>query len=155
MKRNTITVAMLGIPDAQSRALIAATTVIQNRLPADLAWSTDTAEAGVVILNVDDAHDRELSSRLTADEATVIVPYSDHGHCPEHGIGRPLRMPSLQAALTRALQTVLERPPRSKPEIPQRRYRGQAVAEQSPAASADRETSRRRTHQRMYRGRSY
>lgn len=149
MKRSTVSVALLGVAEEQSRALVAATTVIASRLPAALQWESDAARAEIIILNSGDAAGEDLAARFAAENDAVLVPYSDGGACPEHGISRPLRMGRLQEALAAAVRQVLEHPPPSEEAIARRSYRGR-----TPDAPHSETAPQGSTYARVYRGRS-
>lgn len=152
MKRNTVHIALVGVNDLQSRALVSASTVIQTRLPADLAWQNDVRQADIIILNTSAPTGSDLAGQLRAENDAVLVPYVETGECPEHGISRPLRMPALQEALTRALRRVLDRPPPTVEQVATRSYRGQALAS-ATASEPARSKAANAGFQRMYRGR--
>lgn len=152
MKRNTVSVAVIGVAETQSRALVAASSVIQSRLPADLQWESDAAHAEIIILNTGDPDGQNLASRFAAENDAVIVPYAEHGDCPEHGIARPLRMNALQDALMTALKHVLDRPPPSQEDVQRRSYRGHALEGHAPKPKTH-DHAAPAGFSRMYRGR--
>lgn len=150
MKRSTVSVALLGIADAQSRALVAATTVIASRLPADLHWESDAARAEIIILNTGDADGKDLGARFVAENDAVLVPYAPAGACAENGISRPLRMGRLQEALAAAVKRVLEQPPPSSDVIARHSYRGQTPEASGPPKGKPQAVA----YARVYRGRA-
>jgi hypothetical protein len=150
MKRSTVSVAMLGIAEEQSRALVAATTVIASRLPADLLWESDAARAEIIILNTGDAAGADLGARFAAENDAVLVPYAPAGACPENGISRPLRMGRLQEALAAAVKRVLERARPVSEEIGRHSYRGQ----RPDASDTGKGKAQAAAYARVYRGRA-
>lgn len=154
MKRSTVTVALLGVADTQSRALVAATAVIASRLPADLHWESDAARAEIIILNTGDAEGEDLGARFAAENDAVLVPYAPVGACPENGISRPLRMGRLQEALATAVKRVLEQPPPSSEEVSRHSYRGRAPEASGAPKKKSQEKSHDAAYGRVYRGRA-
>lgn len=150
MKRSTVSVALLGVAKDQSRALVAATTVIASRLPADLHWESDAARAEIIILNTGDAAGEDLGTRFAAENDAVLVPYAAAGACPENGISRPLRMGQLQEALAAAVRRVLEQAPPSSEEVGRYSYRGRTPERSGTAKSKSQDTA----YGRVYRGRA-
>lgn len=150
MKRSTVSVALLGVAEDQSRALVAASTVIASRLPADLRWESDAARAEIIILNTGDAEGEDLGARFAAENDAVLVPYAPAGACPENGISRPLRMGRLQEALAAALKRVLEQAPPSSEEVGRHSYRGRATER----SDAPKHKSQASAYGRVYRGRA-
>jgi len=124
MKSNPIAIATLGICPTESRALVAATRVLEGRLPALIDWFDAPEQAEVVVRNLD----IEPSQTPALGESTVIVPYRTAGDVPETGIARPLRMSVLQDALTWALEQALAHREPAPEQIARRVYRGQPQA---------------------------
>ena len=120
MKAESIVLATLGICPAESRALIAATRVLEGRLPALVDWFDAPDQADVVVRNLDAPSADWPALR---DEA-VIVPYRATGAVPVTGISRPLRMSVLQEALSWALEQALARRQPSPEQVVRRVYRG-------------------------------
>lgn len=129
MKPNIVAIATLGICPAESRALIAATRILEGRLPATINWFDSPEGAEVVVRNLDT--DPSLSAPLA--ESTVIVPYRAGGDVPETGITRPLRMSVLQDALTWALEQALAHREPAPEQIARKVYRGRPQAGADPA----------------------
>lgn len=157
MKPESVAIATLGVCPAESRALIAATRVLEGRLPALIDWFDTPMDADVVVRNLD-TDDAALAS-LT--EGTVIVPYRASGKVPEPGISRPLRMSMLQDVLTWALEQALAQRHPGPEQVARKVYRGRpqvafepslpsAEARHTPAASPRASSG----FARVYRGRT-
>ncbi|MHA7833505.1 MAG: hypothetical protein ACX94A_03375 [Algiphilus sp.] len=120
MKPESLALATLGICPAESRALIAATRVLEGRLPALVDWFDTPDRADVVVRNLDTPR----ADWPTLRDATVIVPYRASGAAPASGVSRPLRMSVLQEALTWALEQALARRQPGQEQVARRVYRG-------------------------------
>lgn len=152
MRTESIALATLGICPAESRALVAATRVLDGRLPARVDWFDTPDQADVVVRNLDA---QPADWPALRDEA-VIVPYRASGAVPASGISRPLRMSALQEALSWALEQALARRQPSPEQVARRVYRGREEIDNAKPQSAERTASAPASpgFVRVYRGRT-
>lgn len=152
MKMEHVALATLGICPAEARALVAATRVLEGRLPARVTWFDAPDAAEVVVRNLDTS----AADWPPLPHDTVILPYRTSGAAPDCGIARPLRMSRLQDALSWALEQALSQRQPSPEQVVRRVYRGREQGGAVPAAPDARTETAPNTpgFVRVYRGRT-
>lgn len=131
MKRATVRMALLHVPEAERVPLVSAVNSIQTAglLSAALEW-TRVDDADLLITDEDQAETEPTFQALHAERPRTRLRYSGRrGTTAE--IARPIRVQLLTDALQRAVDEVLARPPTAAPDakgMSALRYRGAEVA---------------------------